>query len=130
MAIKADNETIIAALIEHGTIRAAATAAGVTPRTIYSRMKKREFRAAYMEAKNDILRTAVFEMNRKLSAAIITIGEIMQDKDAKPEIRLQAAQTIIKNAGIFSDRLAADEKTSYTTANPSKWELATEDQED
>ena len=37
------NEEIIAALLQHGTIKEAATAIGTTPRTIYDRMKQRDF---------------------------------------------------------------------------------------
>lgn len=106
------NEEIIAALMEHGTIKAAAAAAGTTPRTIYDRMNDREFRAAYAEAKNDIIRRAVFTINERLSDAIDTVSDIMSDPKNNPAIRLQAAQTIINNAGKFADRLAKDERES------------------
>ena len=48
-----NDEQIIAALLQHGTIKEAAAAAGVTPRTIYNRMNDRAFRAQYEAAKND-----------------------------------------------------------------------------
>lgn len=108
------NEEIIAALLQHGTIKDAAAAAGTTPRTIYDRMNDREFRAEYMEAKNDIIRKAVFTINEKLSAAIDTIADIMTNADNNPAIRLQAAQTILTNAGKFAERLTHDEYQSRT----------------
>lgn len=111
------NEEIIAALLQHGTIKDAATAAGTTPRTIYDRMNDREFRAEYMEAKNDIIRKAVFTINEKLSAAIDAVAEIMTDKDNNPAVRLQAAQTILNNAGKFAERLTHDE---YQSRNEGK----------
>lgn len=111
------NEEIIAALLQHGTIKDAAAAAGTTPRTIYDRMNDREFRAEYMEAKNDIIRKAVFTINEKLSAAIDAVAEIMTDKDNNPAVRLQAAQTILNNAGKFAERLAHDE---YQSRNEGK----------
>lgn len=111
------NEKIIAALLQHGTVKDAAAAAGTTPRTIYDRMNDREFRAEYMEAKNDIIRKAVFTINEKLSAAIDTVADIMTDKDNNPAIRLQAAQTILNNAGKFAERLTHDE---YQSRNESK----------
>jgi len=111
------NEEIIAALLQHGTIKDAAAAAGTTPRTIYDRMNDREFRAEYMEAKNDIIRKAVFTINEKLSAAIDTVAEIMTDKNNNPAIRLQAAQTILNNAGKFAERLTHDE---YQSRNEGK----------
>ena len=110
------NEEIIAALLQHGTIKEAAAAAGTTPRTIYDRMNDRDFRAEYMEAKNDIIRKAVFSINEKLSAAIHAVADIMTDTDNNPAIRLQAAQTIINNAGKFADRLTKDEYQSRNEA--------------
>ena len=112
------NEEIIAALLQHGTVRAAAEAAGTTPRTIYDRMKDREFRADYMEAKNDIIRKAVYSINGKLSEAIDAVADIMNDSNTNPAVRLQAAQVIINNAGKFADRLSSDERESRETADP------------
>jgi len=106
------DEEIIAALLEHGTVKAAAEAAGTTPRTVYDRMSNREFRAAYAEAKNDIIRKAVFTINERLADAINIVSEIMNDARNNPAIRLQAAQTIINNAGKFADRLTRDERES------------------
>lgn len=111
------NEEIIAALLQHGTMKDAAAAAGTTPRTIYDRMNDREFRAEYMEAKNDIIRKAVFSINEKLSAAIDAVADIMNDKDNNPAVRLQAAQTILNNAGKFAQRLTHDE---YQSRNETK----------
>ena len=103
------NEEIIAALLQHGTIKDAAAAAGTTPRTIYDRMNDREFRAEYMEAKNDIIRKAVFTINEKLSTAIDAVAEIMTDKDNNPAVRLQAAKTILNNAGKIAEGVSNDE---------------------
>ena len=115
---KCTDEQIIAALLQHGTIKDAAQACGISPRTIYDRMDNREFRAQYMEQKNDILREAVYSINKKLSAAIDSVSEIMTDKSVNPAVRLQAAQVIINNAGKFADRLTNDETASRETANP------------
>ena len=71
-----------------------------------------------MEAKNDIIRKAVYSINQKLAAAIDSVSEIMTDKDVNPAVRLQAAQVIINNAGKFADRLTAEETASRETANP------------
>lgn len=103
------NEAIIAALLQHGTIKEAAAAAGTTPRTIYDRMKEKDFRAEYAQAKNDIIRSAVFSINGKLAAAIEAVAEIMTDKEVNPATRLQAAQTILNNASKFAERLTKDE---------------------
>lgn len=103
------NEEIIAALLQHGTIKEAAAAAKTTPRTIYDRFKDKDFRAEYAAAKNDIIRAAVFSINGKLAAAIDAVSDIMNDPETNPAVRLQAAQTIINNAGKFAERLTKDE---------------------
>ena len=106
------DEEIIAAILQHGTMKEAAQAAGITPRALYTRMEDREFRSLYMQAKDDIIRGAVFSINKKLSQAIDTVAEIMQDSETNPATRLQAAQTIINNAGKFAERLSRDEYNS------------------
>ncbi len=106
------DEEIIAALISNGTIRQAAAAAGIAERTIYDRMKSRDFSSVYMFAKTDIIRAAVLSINGKLSEAVEAVAEIMRDKEVNPAVRLQAAQTIINSAAKFTQRLQAEERES------------------
>lgn len=112
------DEEIIAALLQHGTIKEAAAAAGTTSRTIYDRMKDKTFRSEYMAAKTDIIRKAVFTINEKLSEAIEAVANIMNDTAVNPATRLQAAQTIMNNAAKFAERLTRDEQQSRLEANP------------
>jgi hypothetical protein len=114
------DEQIIAALISSGTITEAATAAGISARTIYERMTHKEFKAAYTAAKSDILRHAVFNMDSKLTDAVDTIAEIMQDESTPPATRLQAAQMLIQNAEKCSQRLQSLENdiAKETYKNP------------
>lgn len=100
------NEAIINALIQCGTVREAAESIGCKPRTIYNRMNNdNEFIEEYNAAKKDITRKAVASFNNKISLAIDEIFSIMTDKSVNAAIRLQAAQTILNNAGKFADRL-------------------------
>ncbi len=115
---KIENEVVISALLQHGTIKDTAAALNITPRAIQDRMKDAEFTAAYMEARNDVLRAALHNLNSKVGAAINEIAAIMQDKEVNAAIRLQAAQTILTHAGKFSDRLAHDEFESRQTNDP------------
>lgn len=118
------DEEIIAAILQHGTIKEAAQAAGCSTRTIYDRMDDRAFRSLYMAAKNDIVRKAVFSINEKLGAAIDAVADIMNDKSNNPAVRLQAAQTILNHAGKFSARLAQDEyNTRAEAAGPFDFEF-------
>lgn len=109
------NEVIISAMLQQGTIQKAAEVTGITPRAVYERMKSREFRAAYYAAKNDLVRSAVYSINQKLSEAIEVVAEIMSDKKISAQTRLQAAQVIITNSGRFADRLSHDEGVCIDT---------------
>ena len=110
MAEKAiSDEQIIAALLNHGTIKQAAAAAGISERALYDRMNGGDFQALYKAAKADLIRGAVFSLNGKLQEAINTVADIMADDENNPAIRLQAAQTILNNAGKFAQRLQTDE---------------------
>ncbi|MCD7711987.1 MAG: hypothetical protein LUJ25_04585 [Firmicutes bacterium] len=106
------NEEIIAAILANGTIAAAAAACGITARTIYDRMKDADFRAEYAAAKNEVIRGAVYNLNAQLSEAVNVIAQIMTDTNNNAAVRLQAAQTILNNAGKLSDRLTKDEKNA------------------
>lgn len=120
------NEVIIAALLQHGTVREAAQAAGVTARTIYDRMQSQDFTAEYSAAKNELLRKASLSVNDKLAAAIDEVAAIMSDPKVNAAVRLQAAQTIINSAGKFSERLDRCEKTQRQQADPlnfMSWDL-------
>lgn len=111
------NEEIIAALLSNGTIREAAEAAGTNPRTLYDRMGQKDFIIAYSEAKTAIIRKAVFDINARLGEAVEVIAEIMNDKEAPPAVRLQAADKIISNAEKFTARLNAEEYQTTVKAS-------------
>lgn len=108
---KATDEQIIAALLANGTLRAAAAAAGISERTLYDRMNNGDFQALYKAAKADLIRAAVFSLNNQLQVAIDTVVKVMQDENNNAAIRLQAAQTILNNAGKFAQRLQTDENS-------------------
>ena len=112
------NEEVIAALLQHGTIKEAAEVLKITPRTIYDRMNDAKFREEYNEMKNDILRSAANNVNGKLAEAINTVAEIMSDKEVNPAVRPQAAQAIFSNAEKFTSRLNEGEAKSYEIAHP------------
>lgn len=76
------NEEIIAALLGNGTIKAAAAAAGIAPRTIYDRMKDKAFREEYKTARADIVRQAATSLAAKFAERLTAaerIAEAEQD---------------------------------------------------
>ena len=117
MATAISDEQIIAALLSNGSIAGAAAAAGIAPRTLYDRMASQDFRVLYSAAKTDIVRTAVFAMQHRLTDAINTVAAIMADEKTPSSVRLQAAQVIINNACKFAERLTAEESVTIDLTN-------------
>ena len=103
------DEEIIAALLSTGTIKAAADAAGLSTRALYDRMNAPEFRTLYRQAKTDVIRSAVHNLNSHIQEAVDTIADILTDTDTNPAVRLQAAGAILSNAEKFSKRVQAEE---------------------
>lgn len=108
------DEQIITALLSNGTLKAAAAAVGISERCIYDRMNEGEFIALYKSAKADLIRGAVVNLNMQLQSAVDAVCDIMNNKDNNPAIRLQAAQTILNNAGKFAARLQGEEQSVIT----------------
>ena len=115
------NEEIIAALLDAGSIAEAAQKLGISVKTIYERRRDSDFRLAYQDAKNEIIRGAVYKINRSLSDAVDTVTEIMNDTNVNPQTRLQAAQTLISNSTKITERLEKDELSSRTMQDP--WDI-------
>lgn len=117
------DEQIIAALLNNKTLKTAAAAAGISERAIYDRMNDGDFQALYKAAKADLIRAAVFNLNNKLQEAIDTVAEIMTNQDNNAAIRLQAAQTILNNAGKFAQRLQADENSVIHQVDSNRFKI-------
>ena len=112
------DELIIAGLMQGATVSSIAKDFEVTPRTIYNRMATHDFRIEYQNAKTELITNVTSVMVNYLIDAIETIGEIMNDKQVNAATRLQAAQTLLANAGKFIDRQTAAENKSRDMINP------------
>ncbi len=110
------DEEIIAALLQSATLKEAAALAGISPRSLYDRMNREDFIAAYQRAKAEHLRAALLSLNGKVEEAIATIAGIMQDEKTNPATRLQAAQTILNHAGRISKQLSQEEAEATRAA--------------
>lgn len=117
------DEQIIAGLMSAGTIREAAATVGLSERAIYDRMTGGDFQTLYKAAKADLIRAAVLNLNKQLQAAIDTVVNVMQDETNNAAIRLQAAQTILNNAGKFSQRLQIVETSVITETENNRFSL-------
>jgi hypothetical protein len=111
-------EAAIAALLTHRNQEEAATAAGVSRRTLNRWLQMEEFQTAYLEAR----RAAMFQANARLqqaaSAAVTTLLKVMLDVTAPAAVRVRAADFVLGrgNQGLenedFQVRLAALERAT------------------
>ena len=92
------NEQLVAALIETGSVRAAAEKLEAGERTIYNRMHDKAFLGLYDRARADILRAGVHAIVSRVEAAGRVLGDVLEDPDAGPTARIAAARVILDNA--------------------------------
>ena len=65
----------------------------------------------------------MLRINRHLERAIDTVAGIMEDEDNNAAVRLQAAQTIINNAGKFAQRLQTNETGVLSQQESNKFSI-------
>lgn len=92
------NERIVAALLTSKTMQEAAESCGLTERAIRKRMETPEFRMLYADAKTAILERATTSIQGHTSAAVDTMAEVMKDTKNAPQVRLNAADAVLRNA--------------------------------
>lgn len=87
----------MAALLATPTVKAAAKECGLSPNTIYARLRDKEFADKYYSARLELLSGHVATLHGFLGAAISTLSQVMASTDATPQTRLNAAEAIIRN---------------------------------
>lgn len=97
------DESIVSALIENGSIKAAADRLGCTVRTLYERMKKQEFKDLYAQAKAEILKTATAKLQGNLAGAVDTLSEIMNDEETAKQTRVNCAVSILQYGARYTE---------------------------
>lgn len=93
-----NNEQLIIALVTTSTIKDAALKAGVSEATIYKRLKYKEFKKAYADYRQKLIENSATALSLQLGDAVTALGEIVRDKETPAAVRLQAADTIIKDS--------------------------------
>lgn len=99
------NEVLIAALLQNPTVSAAAKSCGTTSKTLYIKLRDSDFKAAYDAARRDVVRTAVCYMQSVTGEAIATLRDIMLDPDSAQQVKINAADAILRNAHKFTESL-------------------------
>lgn len=93
-----NNESIIIALATTPTIKEAAKKAGVSEATVYSRLRDKEFKKAYSDYRKRLIEDSATALSLQLGDAITALGNIVRNKKTPAAVRLQAADTIIRNS--------------------------------
>lgn len=122
-------ERAIAALIQYGTITAAAKAAGIGEATLRRWMKRPTFSKAYDEARRELVSSTVRLLQRAGGAALATLVKIMTNEGAAATARTQAARTVLELSlrQTPTDELGPEPCDSIEWAPP--WPRAQDDDE-
>lgn len=91
-----NDEIILSALIAAGSIRAAAKIAGVSETTIRTRLNDDDFRQRYEQAKGAILTEACDALSARLTLAVDTLCEVLEDTKNAATVRVSAASEILR----------------------------------
>ena len=90
------DEILLAALLQGGSIRKAASLAGCGVTTIRERLRNDDFRRQYDALKGELLQEAAGELSAKMGAAVERLSEIMDNADNSAAVRVQAAGELLR----------------------------------
>jgi hypothetical protein len=107
---KDNYERAVAALVACPTTKEAAKVAGIGESTLRAYKSDPEFVELYTAARHELLDTGVKALQSKFSDAVKVISEVMNDKEASPNVRLSAANSIIQNVVRLTDQTESMER--------------------
>ena len=107
---KDNYERAVAALVACPTTKEAAKVAGMGESTLRAYKSDPEFMELYTAAQHELLDTGVKALQSKFSDAVEVISEVMNDKEASPNVRLSAANSIIQNVVRLTDQTESMER--------------------
>ena len=116
MAKNITNEQIIAELLSSASIREAAKKLGLQERTIYDRMKKPEFKKLYADARADVISHATARLQNCANNAVDCLALVMEDKENSSQVRINAADAILRYCLKFSEKADITDKLEQLEA--------------
>lgn len=90
-------ELLLAALLSCMTVREAAATAGMSESAVYAWLKKDDFKAELDRRRSEIVTDTKNYLQSRLREVTDTILRIMNDPDAPPQTRLNAASEAFRN---------------------------------
>lgn len=97
MLARKNDETILAALIACGSVRAAAKVACVSETTIRARLNDPDFRKEYETAKGAVLTEACDSLAARLTHAVDVLVEVLDNTENAATVRVTAADSLLRH---------------------------------
>lgn len=89
-------ELLICALLVEPTIEKAAAKVGIGSSTAFRWLQEPDFRAEYQQARKQAVSQAIAQLQQATTQAVITLVEVMNDREATPASRVSAAKTVLE----------------------------------
>ncbi|MCL2579344.1 MAG: hypothetical protein FWE32_04870 [Oscillospiraceae bacterium] len=91
-------ELLLSALLTNPTVKQAAASVGIPETTAFNWLRDPDFSAEYKQRKRQAVNEASDYLQSRISAATRTIDDLMSDENIPPQVRLNAAKTILDTA--------------------------------
>ncbi len=91
-------EAALVALLQKGSIKEAAESSNLSEVTLWRYLRDKTFVERYREARMKLVDAAIAKLQSAADAAVNTLREIAEDKNAAPTARIAAARTILSQA--------------------------------
>ena len=95
--MKVTDEDIISAVLVSATNKDAAELCGLSEAQFYKRIRADDFKRKFSQVKGELLNRVTTTMQNGMNEAARTMLEIMRDVGAAPQVRLNAADSILRN---------------------------------
>ena len=89
-----DNQ-LISALLTHATIKQASESVGLSEQSVYSRLRKPDFRAKLQNARDNQFQVISSKLEDANFKALDTLIKILDDKEVSAGIKVRASQTLL-----------------------------------
>ena len=103
MGKRLQDEVIVAALMEHGTIKETAQALGIRTDTLYKRMKGERFKELYTAAKADCLKSAAAKLQANTNKAIDTLIDVMESDATAANTKVFCVDKLLHHAVKYTE---------------------------
>ena len=122
--LSAKKQLALAALLQGQTMGAAADAAGVNPKTLYLWRQDAHFRAELQAGERELVAGALRALETLARPAVVLLGKVVLDAEARPADRLRAASAILENVLRLKEILDLESRVAALEAKGVKGEGA------